>query len=92
MSVRTSSAIAASSVSYFPLHLRRDLVRRAAHDLDRQNGEAALSFWKTTCRTLGADLLAQGCPEHEMRAQILDFQAAVQVELLEMHHEQLARG
>jgi len=92
MSVNESSATAGGSLSFFPLHMRRDLVCRAAHDLDRHHGEAAVSFWKTTCRALGADLVARGCPEDEMRTQIMDFQVAVQMELMELHREQMAQG
>lgn len=80
------------SLSFFPLHMRRDLVRNAAHDLDRHHGEEAVRFWKATCRALGADLVARGCPEDEMRMQIMDFQVAVQMELMELHREQVAQG
>lgn len=83
---------ARSVVSFFPLAYRQDLVRRSAEALDTYHGNAAIDFWRQTCRALGAELIARGCPEEEMRLQILDFQAAVQVELLEMHRAEMARG
>lgn len=92
MSVDARSAEAGGSLSFFPLHMRRDLVRKAATDLDRHHGEAAVDFWKTTCRALGADLVARGCPDDEMRTQIMDFQLAVQMELMTLHREQMAQG
>ena len=87
-----ATATVSRSVHFFPLHLRRDLVREAAENLDRTHGNAAADYWRSTCRGLAADLMAKGCPEHEVREQVMDFQAAVQVQLLEIHREQLARG
>lgn len=92
MSDVTSGQEARSVVSFFPLAWRQDLVKRSAIALDNHHGNAAIAFWRNTCRDLGAELIARGCPEEEMRLQILDFQAAVQVELLEMHRAELARG
>ncbi len=76
------------SIAFFPLASRRDLVRRSAVALDNCHGPAAVDFWRTTCRALGAELLALGCPEEEMRAEIMDFQAAVQMELMWLHRGQ----
>lgn len=76
---------APSSLAFFPLASRRDLVRSAAVTLDRLHGENATVFWRTTCRQLGAELLDLGCPEDQMRAEIMDFQDAVQMELMWMH-------
>lgn len=81
-----------SAVAFFPLASRRDLVRRSALELDRLNGHAATQFWIKTCRALGEDLLALGCPEAEMRAEVMDFQAAVQRELMWLHREEAAQG
>ena len=80
------------SIAFFPLASRRDLVRRSAEQLDRLNGRAAADFWKSTCRGLGNELLELGCPEDEMRAEIMDFQAAVQMELMWLHRSDEARG
>ncbi|EHS51576.1 hypothetical protein PDO_1834 [Rhizobium sp. PDO1-076] len=80
------------SIAFFPLANRTDLVRRSAVELDRLNGYAAVEFWKTTCRALGAELLSLGCPEDEMRVEIMDFQAAVQMELMWLHRAEEARG
>lgn len=79
---------ATPSIAFFPLASRRDLVRRSAVELDTCHGPAAVDFWRTTCRALGAELLALGCPEEEMRAEIMDFQAAVQMELMWLHRGQ----
>lgn len=81
-----------STVAFFPLASRRDLVRRSALELDRLHGRAADQFWITTCRSLGQELLAVGCPEAEMRADIMDFQAAVQREMMWLHREEAAQG
>lgn len=81
-----------STVAFFPLASRRDLVRRSAQALDRLNGRAAEQFWISTCRALGQELLAIGCPEDEMRADVMDFQAAVQMELMWLHREEAAQG
>lgn len=80
------------SIAFFPLASRRDLVRRSAVELDRLNGRTAAEFWKNTCRSLGHELLALGCPEDDMRAEIMDFQAAVQMELMWLHRSEEARG
>lgn len=74
-------------VSFFPLACRRDLVRRSAEELDSHHGQAAADYWRNTCRRLGDNLLAQGCADDEMRQQILDFQSAVQAELMALHLE-----
>lgn len=83
---------ATPSIAFFPLASRRDLVRRSAEELDTCHGPAAVDYWRTTCRALGAELLALGCPEEEMRAEIMDFQAAVQMELMWLHRGQEAQG
>lgn len=92
MTVSVKAAASPVAVRFFPLHRRTDIVRQAAEDLDRHQGQAAVDFWRTTCRRLGAELLESGCPEHAMRAQIMDFQAAVQMALMDMHRERVAIG
>ncbi|MGF0538544.1 DUF6074 family protein [Agrobacterium sp. ES01] len=82
----------AGALHFFPISQRSDVVRQAARELDSHNGQAALDFWKNKCRALGAELTARGCAEDEMRAQIMDFQAAVQAELLELHHQRMVEG
>ena len=79
---------ATPSIAFFPLASRRDLVRRSDEALDKCHGPAAVDFWRTTCRALGTELLALGCPEEDMRAEIMDFQAAVQMELMWLHRGQ----
>ena len=71
MGVSAMSGQTVSTIAFFPLANRRDLVRRSAIELDRLNGYAATDFWKATCRGLGNELLALGCPEDEMRAEIM---------------------
>ncbi|GEO86810.1 MULTISPECIES: DUF6074 family protein [Alphaproteobacteria] len=83
---------AANAIAFFPLASRRDLVRRSAVELDNCHGSAAVDYWRSTCRALGAELLALGCPEEDMRAEIMDFQAAVQMELMWLHRAEEARG
>ncbi|MGX5668432.1 DUF6074 family protein [Rhizobium daejeonense] len=82
----------APSIAFFPLTGRRDLIRRSAVELDRLNGHHAVKYWRSVCRSLGDELLALGCPEEEMRAEIMDFQAAVQAELMWLHRGEEARG
>jgi len=92
MSSKAMNGQSNPTIAFFPLASRRDLVRRSAIELDRLNGYAATEFWKATCRGLGNELLALGCPEDEMRGEIMDFQAAVQVELMWLHREEAAQG
>ena len=71
---------------------RRHLVRRSAVELDKLNGRSADAYWKKTCRTLGQELLSLGCPEETMRAEVLEFQNAVQWELVWLHSSDAAEG
>ncbi|WP_416797006.1 DUF6074 family protein [Ciceribacter azotifigens] len=90
--IKTEYPAATPKVAFFPLRGRRALIRRCARELDERNGEAAVTYWRTTCRGLGAKLLEQGCPEPEMRRQILDFQDMVQQELQWLHCDDRRQG
>lgn len=85
MTVSEFDSLAAAKIAFFPLASRRDLVRTSAEKLDQCHGPDAVQFWRTTCRSLGAELLSLGCPEDTMRAEIMDFQEAVQFELMRLH-------
>ena len=74
-----------NTVVSFPLAGRSDLIRRSAIELDSKHGEEALLYWRAKCRALGAELLARGCSETDMRRQVMDFQAEVQAELMALH-------
>ncbi|HCL65423.1 MAG TPA: hypothetical protein DIC56_11405 [Rhizobium sp.] len=89
---KTETPATAPKVAFFPLTGRRDLIRKCAGELGERHGDEALTYWRTTCRALGAELLQRGCPEPDMRRQILDFQDLVQVELMAMHQMEEARG
>ncbi|THF54258.1 hypothetical protein E6C51_02200 [Allorhizobium terrae] len=67
-------------------------MRSAAVTLDRLHGDNATVFWRTTCRQLGAELLDLGCPEEDMRAEIMEFQDAVQMELMWLHQGDEAKA
>lgn len=76
----------------FPLAGRGGLIRRCAIALDSKHGEEAVTYWRGECQALGAELLALGCCEADMRQQIMAFQAEVQAELMYLHApEQAAR-
>lgn len=81
-----------STIAFFPLASRRHLVRRCAVELDKLSGRAADTYWKKTCRTLGNELLSLGCPQSTMHAEVLEFQNAVQWELVWLHSSDAAEG
>jgi hypothetical protein len=49
--------------------------------LNETHGEAANDAWKILMRRLADELAAMGLSTGEMRRQVLEFQAAVQLEL-----------
>jgi hypothetical protein len=61
---------------------RRALIEEAARMLNETHGEAANEAWKRMMRDMAQDLIAKGVPVGEMREQVLEFQAAVQLELM----------
>jgi hypothetical protein len=70
-----------NEVIAFPSARRRADVLEAAKMLNETHGEAANEAWRSMMRTMAAQLTAMGIPAGEMRQQVLDFQAAVQLEL-----------
>ncbi|WP_337268076.1 DUF6074 family protein [Oryzifoliimicrobium ureilyticus] len=85
MSNRRLGAMKKSEIVIFPVARRTGDIERCAAELDRLNGEAAVTYWKTECRRLAAELSERGMPEEAVRQEVLDFQASVQVELLRRH-------
>ena len=90
MSSQAMNGTTNPTIAFFPLANRRDLVRRSAIELDRLNGYAATEFWKTTCRGLGNELLALGCPEDDMRAEVDLLRA--ELDMLKRAQAELANG
>ena len=70
-----------SEVIAFPSARRRAEVLRAANMLNQTHGEAANEAWRSLMRAMAAQLTAMGVSTGEMRQQVLEFQAAVQLEL-----------
>jgi hypothetical protein len=54
----------------------------AARMLSETHGEAANTAWKSLMRGMAEQLTSMGLSAAEMRRQILEFQGAVQLELM----------
>lgn len=65
----------------FPAARRRVEIERAASMLNEIHGAAAAVAWKELVQSMAAGMRAMGVAEDDIREQILDFQAAVQIEL-----------
>lgn len=65
----------------FPAARRQAQIRSAVKLLNETHGEAANEAWKTLMRKMADELTAMGFSAGEMRRQVLEFQAAVQLEL-----------
>ena len=65
----------------FPLAQRHAEVRSAVRMLNDTHGEAANEAWRNLMRKMAEELVAMGFSTGEMRRQVLEFQAAVQLEL-----------
>lgn len=72
---------ATSTLVAFPVAARRHQVRQAAEMLNSTHGEAATVFWKSLIRSIADQLAAAGIPPEEVRQEVLQFQASVQLEL-----------
>jgi predicted secreted protein len=70
-----------SEVIAFPSARRRAEVLHAVNMLNQTHGEAANEAWRSLMRSMAAQLTAVGVSAGEMRQQVLEFQAAVQLEL-----------
>jgi hypothetical protein len=79
------SPVTHGQVVAFPLSGRRRLIERCAEELDGKHGEAAVLYWRSECRTLADELVAQGFSDAEMRQQIMDFQDHVQAAMVRLH-------
>ena len=66
----------------FPAAQRRVQIVQAAKMLNETHGEAANQAWKALMRSLAEQLGAMGVSAGEVRHQVLEFQAAVQLELM----------
>jgi len=68
-------------IAFPAAHLRAQIVD-AARMLSETHGEAANTAYRTLMRTMAERLVAMGLSQGEMRQQILEFQGAVQLELM----------
>ena len=74
----------------FPLSGRTATVRRCASELEDIHGEAAVSYWRTECRSLADSIVKLGCDEDDIREQVMAFQTEVQVEMMRRYSDRLA--
>lgn len=65
----------------FPAARRHSRILDAVKMLNETHGPAANEAWKLLMRTMAEELVAMGVPQGEMRRQVLEFQAAVQLEM-----------
>ena len=66
----------------FPAARRRAQILQAVEMLNETHGAAADEAWKTMMRSMAQQLIDTGLSNGEMRQQVLEFQAAVQLELM----------
>jgi hypothetical protein len=65
----------------FPAARRRAEILEAVKLLNETHGEAANVAWRSLMTRMAEELTAMGLSNGEMRRQVLEFQAAVQLEL-----------
>lgn len=65
----------------FPAARRRSRILDAVNMLNETHGPAANEAWKLLMRGMAEELTAMGCSTEDMRRQVLEFQAAVQLEM-----------
>ena len=70
-----------NEVIAFPSARRRAQVLQAVKMLNETHGEAANEAWRSLMRSMADQLTSMGISTAEMRRQVLEFQAAVQLEL-----------
>lgn len=73
-----------SKVVAFPIRNRLGDIKRCAAMLDSLHGVEANDFWRNECRALAAKLTALGYDDAAMRHEVMEFQAAVQDQLMAM--------
>ena len=77
-------------VAFPAAHLRAQILA-AAKMLNETHGEDANTAWKSLMRSMAEQLTSMGLPAGEMRRQVLEFQGAVQLELMaQSEHERHA--
>ncbi|MDO9418573.1 DUF6074 family protein [Pararhizobium sp.] len=69
----------------FPAAKRKSAVRLCAEILDGKQGKEAETYWRTECRSLATRLQVLGCSPEDISAHVMDFQDAVQIELMNLH-------
>jgi hypothetical protein len=73
----------------FPAARRRSRILDAVKMLNETHGAAANEAWKLLMRSMAEELVAMGVSNGEMRQQVLEFQAAVQLEMQAQFAEEL---
>jgi len=68
-------------IAFPAAHLRAQIVD-AARMLSETHGEAANTAYRALMRSMADRLIAMGLSQGEMRQQILEFQGAVQLEMM----------
>ncbi|MGV3551048.1 DUF6074 family protein [Rhizobium sp.] len=68
-------------IKAFPTARRRSRILDAVEMLNETHGPAANEAWKTLMRNMAEELVAMGVSHADMRQQVLEFQAAVQLEM-----------
>lgn len=81
MSDKAEAAKCAEIVA-FPIGARASLISRCACELETLNGADAVTFWKSECRALAAELSKLGLSEDIVRTEVFAFQDEVQSELM----------
>lgn len=81
-----------SQIIPFPAARRRTDVVQAAKMLNEIHGPAANQAWRSLMSSLADELRKTGISEAEMRHQVLEFQAAVQLELRAQFENDLAHA
>lgn len=87
---RKETMAANEKVVAFPLSGRTAMIRRCAEELENIHGEAAVTYWRSECRALGASLEKLGCSEDDIRQQVMAFQTEVQVEMMRRYADRMA--
>jgi hypothetical protein len=80
-----------SQIISFPTARRWAQVLQAARMLNEIHGPAANEAWRSLMSGLAEELRMAGISEGEMRHQVLEFQAAVQLELRAQFENELAQ-
>ena len=73
----------------FPAARRRSRILDAVKMLNETHGPAANEAWKLLMRKMAEELIAMGVSNGDMRQQVLEFQAAVQLEMQEQFEREL---